>query len=102
MDENNQHYQKETDFLESLYLNSEFLINKICGIVISLCFLILFLLLLILGPTVIKYEMDKHKGLIKEYPIVFEVNGESYPDIKNLSDFDNNSINLDTVPVEEN
>lgn len=95
------YYQEDEDFLETLFFNSEYLIKKICSFVIIISFIILTFLLIFLAPPILQYEINKHKGVNQNIPVIFTVNGENYPDINNLHEFENSGINLDTIPVEE-
>lgn len=97
-----EYYQEEDDFLEILYINSEYLVKKFCQAVISLSIVGLLCLLVFVFPPIIIYEINSYKGVNQNLPVIFEVNGVSYPDINNLQDFENSGINLDSIPVEEN
>ena len=95
------YYQEEPDFLETLYINSEFLIKKICSIMITISLMLFLFILFFILPHIIQYEYKEYKGINQVKPLIFEVNGESYPDLNNLQEFENSGINLDAIPVEE-
>lgn len=99
--ENFTNYQEEPDILERLLIQTDFFIKKILVIVLFLATITFLLIAVILGPAIFEYETSKYRGHDTIRPVVFEVNNESYPDLNKLDEFENNTIDLDSIPIEE-